>query len=706
MLAGVKKLFTHPALVSSVIVTLVLVGVQRLKLFEYFELKAFDQMMQMRADLPADPRLLIVGFTENDIQELKQSSPSGEVLDRLFRKLESSQPQVIGLDFFRDVPIEPGHTKLLKHLQQNDKIISICSSTAPPPQGLDNDKVGFADLPEDPDGVIRRALLFASPDAKSPCQSQYSLAIIAAIKYLADIHKIEPQLTPTGDVLQFGNTMFQRLQPDSGGYVQADNGGFQLLLNYRSFKNIAPMVSFVDVLNNKVDPNLVKGKIILIGATAPSKQDIRNTPYSTGRQDNSGRMPGIIIHAHIISEILSAVLDKRAIFWYLPEWGEIIWIWGWTLVGGLVGWKIQHPLGLGLASGASLMILVGSTFVIFTQAGWIPLAPPVLGLIAAAGSVVVYTAWDDKQKKEKIAHQIQEQEKTISLLQSLLREGGATPSTEIRLVDSMPQSGKLLNSRYKVTQVLGSGGFSYTYLADDTKRPGSPKCVVKHLQPAQTDPKFLEVARRLFNTEAEILELLGKHPQIPQLLAYFEENQQFYLVQEYIQGHCLQDELSGGKRLEESEVIKILKDVLKVLVFVHENKVIHRDIKPSNLMRREVDNKIVLIDFGAVKQIQPQREEENLTVAVGTLGYASPEQLMGQPRLNSDIHALGMIGIQALSGKSAKEIERDPQTTIPMWRDLAQVSEALATILERMTSYDYLRRYQVAKDVLEDLEKL
>ncbi|WP_228014531.1 serine/threonine-protein kinase [Fortiea sp. LEGE XX443] len=273
----------------------------------------------------------------------------------------------------------------------------------------------------------------------------------------------------------------------------------------------------------------------------------------------------------------------------------------------------------------------------------------------------------------------------------------------------MPQSGKLLNNRYKVTQVLGSGGFGYTYLADDTKRPSSPKCVVKHLQPAQKDPRFLEVARRLFNTEAEILEILGHHKRIPQLLAYFEENQQFYLVQEFIKGHCLQDELIPGKPLEEAEVIKILKDVLKVLAFVHDHNVIHRDIKPSNLMRRETDTRIVLIDFGAVKQIQPLPEEENaenFTVAVGTFGYASPEQLMGQPRLNSDIYALGMIGIQALTGKNAKEIERDPQTTVPIWRNKAQASDALAAILERMTSYDYLRRYQTAKEVLDELEKL
>ncbi|WP_413198824.1 CHASE2 domain-containing protein [Nostoc piscinale] len=708
MFAGAKKLFTQPVIVTSVLVTLVLVGVQRLRLLEYFELKVFDQMMQRRADLPPDPRLLIVGFTEEDIQQLKHGTPTDEELDRLLGKLESNQASVIALDFFRDVPLNPGHTQLINRLQTSNKIIPICSTTTPPPPGLDVNNVGFADLPEDPDAVIRRALLFVSPDPKAPCQSQQSLAVLAALKYLSDTAKIQPEITQTGEGLQLklGKTLFHRLPPDAGGYVAADNGGFQVLLNYRAFHNIARTVSFIDVLNNKVNPDWVKGKIVLIGATAPSKQDIRNTPYATGRQDNTGKMPGIVIHAHIVSEILSAVLDQRRIFWYLPEWGEVIWLWGWTAIGSLIGWKIKHPMLLGLSGSGAVVGLVGGGFIIFTQAGWVPIAQPVLGLIAAAGSVVVYTAYYEKLQRDKIAHQIQEQEKTIDLLKSLLREGSNTGNEASSPVDSQPQRDQLLNHRYKVTSVLGSGGFGYTYLADDTKRPGSPKCVVKHLQPAQKDPRFLEVARRLFKAEAEILEILGQHKRIPQLLAYFEENQQFYLVQEYVKGHCLQDELVIGKRVEEADVIKILRDVLKVLVFVHDHNVIHRDIKPSNLMRRETDDRIVLIDFGAVKQIQPQQEEESLTVAVGTLGYASPEQLMGQPRLNSDIHALGMIGIQALTGKVTKEIERDPQTTALTWRDKAQVSDGLAAILDKMTSFDYLRRYQTAKEVLEDLDKL
>lgn len=160
--------------------------------------------------------------------------------------------------------------------------------------------------------------------------------------------------------------------------------------------------------------------------------------------------------------------------------------------------------------------------------------------------------------------------------------------------------GALLDQRYQVFQVLGQGGFGHTYLAQDTHRPGNPTCVVKHLKPATSEPDFLQTARRLFNGEAETLEKLGTHDQIPRLLAYFEDNQEFYLVQDFIEGHPLSVELQPGQRWQEDQVIQLLHEVLSILEFVHSNHVIHRDIKPDNLIRRAIDNKLVLVDFGAL----------------------------------------------------------------------------------------------------------
>ena len=704
------RVLTQPAVLSSAIITALLIAIQQLGALEVFELKAFDQVIQRRTDPGPDPRILVVAVTENDIQKLQQWPLSGRVLENLFRKLERYQPRVIGLDIFRDLPVEPGHAQLLQHLQQSDRIVPVCkhadsmNSAIAPPLGIEPDRVGFNDIVEDADGIIRRSLLWVSPDPTSACATPYSFSFQLALDYLAEAG-IQLKFTSNKE-LQLGTTVFKPLQSDSGGYQRVDAQGYQILLNYRSFNHVAKSVSVTQVLSDQVDPSLVKDRIVLIGSTALSLRDIFNTPYSAGQQDNSGKMAGVIMHAQIVSQILSTVLDQRPLFWFWPKWGEVLWIWGWTLVGGVLAWRIQHPLRLGLAGAAALGLLWGSYFVIFTKAGWVPLVPPVLGLVTAGGSIVAYTAYQTKQQQEKIARQAQEQEQIISQLQALLKEGKKASNDNMGVVDQL-QINTLLNNRYRVTNPLRPGGFSHTYLAQDTQRPGHPQCVIKHLQPAINDVEFLKVARRLFKTEGEILELLGQHDQIPQLLAYFEENQQFYIVQEFIQGHSLSDELIPGDYLGEAQVVDLLKDVLQTLVFVHNHHVIHRDIKPSNLIRRERDNHLVLIDFGAVKQIQPQQaEEESYTVAVGTRGYAPPEQFMGQPRLNSDIYALGMIGIQALTGTPTKQLERDPNTGAVVWRHRAETREELAAVLDKMVHYDFTARYKSAVEVLQSLEHI
>lgn len=285
---------------------------------------------------------------------------------------------------------------------------------------------------------------------------------------------------------------------------------------------------------------------------------------------------------------------------------------------------------------------------------------------------------------------------------------------------------KVLDGRYKLIKALGSGGFGRTYIARDMRRPGSPSCVVKHLQPASTDPGFVREARRLFNTEAETLEKLGNHDQIPQLLAYFEEDQQFYLVQEFIEGRSLQDEIqikgSGREqRLSETEVIAMLRDVLNILDFVHSEGVIHRDLKPDNIIRRAKDGKLVLIDFGAVKAMQEvntqlEGGESRFTVTIGTPGYMPSEQSMGRPNFTSDIFGLGMIAIHALTGLEPTDIPTDQLTGELIWRDRAKVtnlngtlceeikiSNGLAMVLTRMVRYQYAQRYQSAKEALQAL---
>ena len=279
-----------------------------------------------------------------------------------------------------------------------------------------------------------------------------------------------------------------------------------------------------------------------------------------------------------------------------------------------------------------------------------------------------------------------------------------TTATNINLM-----LGQTLAGRYHIIKHLGGGGFGQTYLAEDKKRSGNPPCVVKLLKPLHSDPQTLQVARRLFKTETETLHLLGTHDLIPALLDDFEENQEFYLVQELIDGRDLSKELIPGKRFSESEVIDILQNVIEILVFVQQHKVIHRDIKPPNLMRRNSDGKILLIDFGAVKQITSQIVNSGghapPTVTIGTEGYMPAEQKNGDPKFCSDIYASGMIGIECLTGISPHQFPKDANGEV-VWRNYAQVSDTLAKILNKMVRYHFRDRYQSAAEVLPVLNNL
>ena len=267
----------------------------------------------------------------------------------------------------------------------------------------------------------------------------------------------------------------------------------------------------------------------------------------------------------------------------------------------------------------------------------------------------------------------------------------------------------MLDGRYKVIQVLGWGGFAQTFIAEDTRRPNNPKCVVKQLKPIMAnDPNLMQTARRLFQTEAEALERLGSHDRVPRLLAHFEENNEFYMVQDIVDGHDLAKELIDGKKLGEAYVIDLLRELLPVLSFVHGQGVIHRDIKPSNIMRRDSDGKLVLIDFGAVKYINTQTAMAHGlsgSVAIGTDGYTPSEQLRGKPRPSSDIYSLGMVCLQALTGVYPKDLPEDADEEIN-WQHLAVASPALTSILNKMVSHNTKGRYKEASEVIQDLNSL
>jgi len=272
----------------------------------------------------------------------------------------------------------------------------------------------------------------------------------------------------------------------------------------------------------------------------------------------------------------------------------------------------------------------------------------------------------------------------------------------------------MLRDRYSVIKPLGQGGFGATFLATDQSLPGEPCCVIKQLRPTATAPHVFQMARELFEREARTLGQIGNHPQVPRLLDYFEDHQQFYLVQEYVSGDTLQREVKQNGPFSEEGVKQFLSEMLPVLQYIHGQKVIHRDIKPANLIRRNHDRKLVLIDFGAVKNQVNQTATNNsdqtaLTAyAIGTPGFAPPEQMAMRPVYASDIYALGVTCIYLLCAKSPKDLDYNPSTGEMLWekhvRMVNNLSEHFANVLRKMLEVSVRDRFQCANDVLRALD--
>ncbi|MEA5596451.1 serine/threonine-protein kinase [Rivularia sp. UHCC 0363] len=268
----------------------------------------------------------------------------------------------------------------------------------------------------------------------------------------------------------------------------------------------------------------------------------------------------------------------------------------------------------------------------------------------------------------------------------------------------------MLRDRYRVTKSLGQGGFGATFLAQDEALPGEPSCVIKQLRPSGTAPHVLQMARELFEREATTLGKIGNHPQVPRLLDYFEDHEHFYLIQEYVHGSTIQQEVKHNGVLGELGVKQFLSEILPLLQYIHSQKVIHRDIKPANLIRRAQDSRLVMIDFGAVKnQVSQtaamQSGQTALTAyAIGTPGFAPPEQMAMRPVYSSDIYALGITCIYLLTGKSPKDLEYNPATGEVMWQHLVHVSDHFAQVLAKMMDVSVRNRYQSADEVLRAME--
>jgi CHASE2 domain-containing sensor protein len=389
------------ALAASLITTILVLGIRILGLLENTELKAFDATMRSRPSEGKDPRLLIVTITDEDIKRFggikdKDSNlrMSDRTLAQLLQKLQSYQPSVIGLDIYREIPVGYGSAELTKQLEQNDHIIAICKvrydhdpGIPPPPSLAANlERIGFTDFPHDSDQTIRRHLLSMGIVGNSACNTpskfnpeiQYSFSLKVAIKYL-ESKVIKVRHNP----LHIDNFFWKGLGKDTAGYQNEDFRGNQILLNYRNSENLAQQVSMAEVLTNKIEPNLIKDKIVLIGNTDPKSQDRHFTPY-TGNPTDNKLMSGVILHAQMVSQIISAVLDKRPLLSAWNRWIEAVWIWSWATIGVILA-AVKSPWRLGLAVSATLLILTGCCWILLVMGYWVPLVPSVVVAIATLG---------------------------------------------------------------------------------------------------------------------------------------------------------------------------------------------------------------------------------------------------------------------------------------------------------------------------------
>lgn len=351
---------------------------------------AFDQVMRSRPVESADDRILIVGINEKDIKTVGSYPIPDADLAKLLQRLQRDLPKAIGVDIFRDLTTGSNRAELAKVFSNSSNIVGIEMALSPnlkvkPPPELPPEQVGLADVVIDSDGKLRRSLLASRVEGKT----SYSFALLLAEMYL------KPQEMQHGnrasDPIQFGTVVLPRLSKNTGSYVNAKTGGNQVLLNFRASSQPFTIVSLTDVLNNKVPSELIRDRIVLIGMTAPSVNDIFMTSATQGTilsniLDNAEQyqwLYGVEYQAHAISQIINAVLENRPLLRAWLEGWEYIWIVSWGLCGITLGLMLRSPwktlLSLAISSICLILICYGSMIL----GWWVPLVPALLTLCTA-----------------------------------------------------------------------------------------------------------------------------------------------------------------------------------------------------------------------------------------------------------------------------------------------------------------------------------
>ncbi|MEC4984222.1 MAG: CHASE2 domain-containing protein [Oscillatoria sp. PMC 1076.18] len=385
-------------LLISLVVTFLVIGVRRTGFLQTWELKTYDQMVRMRPDEGPDPRLLVVEITDKDLflpeqkgREKNDSSLSDLALNLLLEKLESYQPRVIGLSLTRDFAVDPNLPELKNRLENSDRFYAVCSvkvkgdkpeNDLPPPPEVSQEHLGFSNILLDRDGVLRRQIVSMQRQPQAACQADKSFSLQLALRYLEN-----ENITVDLDNNQIGNITFPKLsQPPVGAYQNADTWGKQIILNYRSYRSpseIANKVTLEEILRDKISPNFIKDKIVIIGANheEANKDYSYATPYSNNPEQ---KIPVVMIQAQMVSQLINAVLSNRPLLNFLPQWLERFLVFVSAIFGGTIALFFQSKNSFLVTLTVTITILFfGCTsFLIFGF--WLPFLPSTIGLVVTA----------------------------------------------------------------------------------------------------------------------------------------------------------------------------------------------------------------------------------------------------------------------------------------------------------------------------------
>jgi adenylate cyclase len=405
-------LITAPGVAGLVIVLRIAGFLQSL------ELSALDLSFRLRPLEPVDPRIVIVGIGDSDIEQVGEWHIPDAVVAQLLEKLKKQQPKAIGLDLFRNVPLEPGYQALTQVFESTPNLIGIEKKVgdsnnpaiAPNPLLSQRGQVASVDVVVDPDNKIRRGMLYVTPDQGEPVAS---LGLTLALMYL-EAEGITPQ--PTAIHLQLGQAAFVPFEANDGGYIGADAGGYQILLNFRGPAQSFRTVSMIDILEDRVPPDLVRDRIVFIGATASKLRDVFETPYTGSLSAAPQQTPGVEVQANLTSQILSAVLEGRPLIKVWSEPLEWLWIFGWSGIGATLSWTSRYareakrspPRSIDLEKSAFVSTLLaggslfGSCYFAFLGGWWIPVVPPALALISSAIVITGYISNLERQDRQTV----------------------------------------------------------------------------------------------------------------------------------------------------------------------------------------------------------------------------------------------------------------------------------------------------------------